>query len=110
MRRGGGMAGEIHEHRAALLDAGVGVCLLHDPLRPRLVQASIEDELGAMLGIVVGRDDRPPCEHLGETRDIVLAIAGAHTECVQLEDFAREILVQAAGAIDAGNGVRARWK
>jgi hypothetical protein len=67
------------------------------------VQAPIEDELCAMLGIVVDRDDRPPREHFGKTRDIALAVAGAHTQRVQLEDFACEILVEAAGAIDAGD-------
>src|SRR5262249_22722043 len=50
-------------------------------------------------------DDRPPREDLGETRDVALAVAGAYTERVQLEDLAREILVQAPGAIDAGDGI-----
>ncbi len=69
------------------------------------MQTAVENELGAVLGIVIGRDDRPSREHLGETRDVVLAVAGAHTERVQLQDLTREILVEAAGAIDAGHRV-----
>ena len=54
MGRSRRVAGELFEHRAALLDAGIGIGPVHDSLRSRLVQASIENEFGAVLGIVIG--------------------------------------------------------
>ena len=97
------MAGEVGEHGAALLDAVVGIGLVEHALRSRLVQARIEDELRAVLGIAGGGDDRPPREHVGETGDVVLGVAAAHAERMQLQDLAREVLVEPTGAIDAGD-------
>src|SRR5262249_10162261 len=44
----GRMAGDISQHGAALFDAGIDIGLVHDALRPRLVHAPVEDELGAV--------------------------------------------------------------
>ena len=55
-----------------------------------------------------GREHGPAGQHLGEARDVVLRVAAAHAERMQLEDLARQILVQPAVAIDAGDRVRAR--
>ena len=55
VRGGRGMRGQILQHGAALLDARVLVDLVQDLLRPRLVQAPVEGELAAVLGIVAGR-------------------------------------------------------
>jgi hypothetical protein len=54
MGRSRRVAGELFEHRVALLDAGIGIGPVHDSLRSRLVQASIENEFGTVLGIVIG--------------------------------------------------------
>ena len=67
------MAGEIGEHRAALLHAGVAIGFAEHGLRRRLVQARMEQELAAVVRVVAGRADRPAGDHLGEAGDIVLA-------------------------------------
>ncbi len=72
-----------------------------------LVQARIEDELTAALGIGAGLDQGPARQHIGERDDVVLGVAAAHAERMQLEDLAREILVETAGAVDPGDRVRA---
>ena len=105
MGRGRRIAGEVGQHRAALLDPGVRVSLVDHLLRPGLVHAFVEDELRAVLGIVVGRDDGPAGEHLGEIQNIDLGVAGANAERMQLKDLAREILIEPAGAIDTGDRV-----
>ena len=61
------------------------------------MQARIEGEFAAMLGIVARRHQRPAGEHIGEAGDVVLAVAGAHAERMQLEDLARQVFVEAAG-------------
>ncbi|MGY4326312.1 hypothetical protein ACVWWG_000726 [Bradyrhizobium sp. LB7.2] len=70
------------------------------------MQPRIEDELATVLGIVSGRNKRPSRQHIGKADDVVLAVAGTHAERMQLHDFARNVLVQAAAAVDAGNRVR----
>ena len=106
MRGGGGMHGEVAQHGAALFDAGVLVSLVQHLLRAGLVQAAIERELAAVLGIVARRKEGPAGEHVGEADHVVLGVDRAHAESVQLQDLAREVLVEAARAVDAGNGVR----
>ena len=69
------MAGEVAQHRTALLRALVGVDLAEHGLRSRLVQPPIEDELAAVLGIVEDGQEGPAREHLGESDHIVLGVA-----------------------------------
>ena len=52
------MRGQVAQHGAALLHAGILVDLVHDLLRPGLVQAAVERELATVLGIVAGRAGR----------------------------------------------------
>src|SRR5205807_5740194 len=49
---------------------------------------------------------RPSGDHLGEARDVVLCIPGAHAERMQLEDLAPEILVQPGLVDQAGDRLR----
>ncbi len=53
------------------------------------------------------RDHRPAGDDVGEARHVVLGVDGAHAERMQLEDFAREILVETALLPLAGDRVRA---
>ena len=99
------MPRQICKHGSALLDPGIGIGLAHHLLRARLMQALVEYELGAVLGIVVGGNDRPAGEHLGKTNHVVLGVAGAHAEGMQLEYLARQVLVETARAVDACNRV-----
>ena len=105
--RGRGMAREIGEHAAALLDAGVVVALADHGLRAGLVHARIEDEHAAALGVLPRRNDSPAGDDLGETGDVVLRVDAAHAERMQLENLARQILVEAAAAVLAGARIRA---
>ena len=58
-------------------------------------------------GLSPAGQEGPAGEHVGEADDVVLGVDGAHTQRMQLQDLAREVLVEAAGAIDAGDRVRA---
>src|SRR5438445_11139941 len=102
MLSGGGVAGEIAEHAAALIEARVGIGLANDRLRSRLMHARIESELAAAHRILRRQSNAPAGDDLGEGRDIVLGVDRAHPERMQLENLAREILVQTATAILAG--------
>ena len=63
------------------------------------------DEFAAVIGIRYGLADRPAGQDLGEIGDVVLRVGRAHAERVQFQDLARQILVEAAVAIDAGDRV-----
>ena len=97
MRRGRGMRGEIAQHGAALLHRLVVVGLSQHLLGAGLVQPRIEDEFAAVLGIVAGRHQGPSGEDVGEGDDVILGIAAAYAQRMQLENLAREILVEARG-------------
>ena len=58
-----------------------------------------EDELGAVVEVVRDREDGPAGQHLGEARDIVLRVAAAHAERMQLQDLACQVLVEANVAL-----------
>ena len=60
-----------------------------------------------MIGIGHGRQDGPAGQHLGEIDDVGLRVDRAHAERVQFQDLARQILVEAAVAVDAGDRIRA---
>ena len=100
------MCGEIAQHRASLLDRFVIVGLAQHLLRAGLVQARIEGEFAAVLGIVAGRHQGPSGQHIGEADDVILAVAAAHAQRMQLQNLAGEIFVEAAGAVDAGDRIR----
>ena len=82
------------------------VDLADDRLRPRLVHARIEHELAAVLRIGRRRNDGPAGQHLGEAGHVVLGVDRAHAERMQLEDLAREVLVQPARVDEAGDRFR----
>src|SRR6516225_7748232 len=100
------MPRQICEHGTALLDPSVGIGLADHRLFARLVQALDENKLPAMVGLAKPHP-RPPGEHFGETRDVVLRITGADAERVQLQNFASKVFVQALVAVDAGDRIRA---
>ena len=60
-----------------------------------------------MLGIVGRRHQGPSGQHVGESDDVILGVAAAHAERMQFQNFAGEIFVEAPGAVDAGDRVRA---
>ena len=89
------------------VDVRLRVDLADHGLRSRLVQARIEHELAAMLRIARRRNDGPAGQHLGEARHVLLRVDRAHAERMQLEDFAREVLVQPARVDEARDRLRA---
>lgn len=103
MGRGRRMRGKVTQHGAALLHILLLVTLAEHGLAAWLVQPRIEGELAAMLGIGARRHQRPAGQNVGEADDIILGVAGAHTELMQLHDLARKILVEAAAAVGAGD-------
>src|SRR5207244_3252537 len=90
-------------YRAPLLDPGVAISLSKHAVRAGLVHAPMEQELAAVIRIGVGRQHGPAGEHLRKAGDVLLRIGGAHAERMQLQNFAREILVETSAAIDARN-------
>src|SRR5262245_60710948 len=97
---------QICEHGATLIDPGLRIALAAHRLFGWLVTAPDDNELPAM-GALAKRYPRPPGEHFGETRDVVLRITGADAERVQLQNFASKVFVQALVAVDAGDRIRA---
>ena len=89
-----------------MFETVVAIVAAHHAFRPGLVQTRIEHELAAVLGILLRRHDAPAGDDLGEARDVVLRIAGAHTDGMQLENLARQIFVDALAAALAGDRVR----
>ena len=100
------MMRQIGEHGTPLLHARIGIDLAQHRERPRLVRALDEHEFAAALRVRPGRDHGPAGQHIGKARHVVLRVAAVNAERVQLEDLARQILVQALGLIDAGNRIR----
>ncbi len=70
------------------------------------MRALDEDEFAAAFGVRSGRDHRPAGQHIGKARHVVLRVAAVDTERVQLEDLARQVLVQALGLVDAAGRIR----
>src|ERR1700678_3995410 len=99
------MSGEISEHRTTLFHPDVAIGLAEDSLRTRLVQSRMIQKLATMVRICGGLIDRPAGDSLGEADDIVLVVAAAHAQRMELQDFAAEVLVDTAVAVDAGDGV-----
>src|SRR5207247_7867183 len=71
----------------------------------RLVAGAREEE-HAWLGHRVGEAaHRPTCQNIRQAGDILLGIAAIDTQRVQLENLAREILVEPPTAVAAGFAV-----
>src|ERR1700733_7112871 len=100
-----GMSGEISEHRTPLLHSGVAIGLAEYSLRTWLVEARMIQKPAAMVRIGGGIVDRPAGDSLGEADHIVLVVAAAHAQRMELQDFSAEVLVDTAVAVDAGDGV-----
>ena len=98
--RGRGMLGKVGQHCARLRNARLTVARAHDRLGAWLVRGVVERELAelAAAGKPVGAD-RPARECTRESGDVLLRVAAVHAERVQLENFARQVLVDAELAI-----------
>src|SRR5215471_16116525 len=86
------MPRQVCEHRMALIHPGVGIRLPEHSLFARLVEALDENELPAAIWLAEPYPG-PPGEHLGKVRDVVLRIAGADAERVQLQNLASKVFV-----------------
>ena len=104
--RGRGMARDIGQRRFALRDAVVLIDLAEQPLRPRLMRIGIEHEAAGRAELSLPPGKGPAGDDARQRGDVVLRIAAADAERMQLHDFAREIFVQAALAVFAGARVR----
>src|SRR5260370_25196999 len=82
------MPRQICENRTALIYPRVGIALADHSLFTRLVQALDENEFPAAIGHTK-RYPRPPGEHVGKARDVVLRKTGAGPKRVQLKNFTR---------------------
>ena len=106
--RRGRMHGQVSKDGFALLDATVCVTFAEHSLRAGLVHCSTKIEgpdRGAVVaaGIALVRD-RPAGDDLCERRDVGLRVTAVDAECVQLQDFARQILVEAEIALRGAAG------
>jgi hypothetical protein len=104
-----GAAREPAQDGERLPFAGSLVALAEDVARARLVQRRDEHEPARLDArtrrVRAGRAaDAPAGERAGELGDVVLAVAAAHAGRVQLEDLARQVLVEAALALGVGGG------
>ena len=100
-----GLAGEIVQRRLALLHAVVAIDLAHDGLVAGLVDAGQVAERHVVVRAHVAVD-APSGEDLGERDDVGLGVAGRDPDRVQLEQFARVVLVEAAAGALAVPAVR----
>ncbi len=110
--RGRGRGGEIVQYRKRLLFAGLIVLPVHDRPCSRLVQRLAKHELSGRGGIIAlgtrthaaHRADAPAGQRTGELGHVVLVVAAAHAERMQLHDLAGEVLVQAGLAVRMTHG------
>ena len=99
--------GDVGERRLALRDAVLPIDAAEQGRRPGSCALAIEDEGAGLAELAFAPDDRPAGQDVRELRDVGLAIAGADAHRVQFEDFARQILVEAALAIVPRLGIGA---
>jgi len=103
--RGRWMARKHAERRDRLVLAVLGEAPAEQELLPRLVGPLAKQEAPGIV-LVLARDG-PAGEDAREGGDVVLRIAAAHPQRVQLEDLARQVLVEPARALQALTGARA---
>src|SRR4051794_23963740 len=96
---GGGMAREVGQRRLALGYAGVLVDLPQQPLRAGLMRIGVERKSAGRAELAQAAGKGPAGDDARQRRHVVLAIAAADAERMQLHDLAREILVEAALAV-----------
>src|ERR1019366_10520325 len=97
--RGGGMARDIRQRRFALSDATVAVDLAEQPLRARLVRIGVKDKTAGRPELPLPSGKGPAGDDARQRRHVVLRVAAADPERMQLHDFAREIFVEPALAV-----------
>ena len=88
---------QIRQHRLALADTLLGVRLAQDDLWTRLVQIVAEIKAAGLSARkpALAPADRPPRDDLRETGYVGLAVAAVDSQGVQLEDFSRQIFIDA---------------
>src|SRR3954454_22818040 len=96
---GGGMPREVGQRRLALGYAGVLVSLPHQALRAGLMRVGVEYKSAGRAELALAAGKGPAGDDARQRCHVVLAVAAADAERMQLHDFAREILVQAALAV-----------
>src|SRR6185436_13617293 len=94
------MSGEVGEHCARLGHARLTVARAENRLGARLMRDVMKCELArlAAAGKSIGTD-RPAGERTRECGDVLLRVTAVYAERVQLENLAREVLVDAEFAI-----------
>ena len=102
-----GIGGEVAQHGASLLYRYVVVIISQHHLSAGFVQAGIEREFSTMLGIVAWRHQGPPGQYVGKRDHVFLGVAATHAQRMQLQNLASEIFIEAAGAVDARDRIRA---
>ena len=98
---------QVHEGGRSSRRPFLRVGLAQQLDRARLVRAGVEGEGAGLAEHARRPDDRPSRENAGESGDVGLAVAAADADRVQLQDFAAQVLVEAAVRALAGSRVRA---
>src|SRR3954451_22626132 len=104
--RGRGMPRDIGKRGLALRKARRLIGLAEQSLRPGLVRIGIEDEGAGRPELRLSPCKGPTRDDARERGDVLLRIAAADAERMQLHDLARQILVQPALAVLAGARIR----
>jgi len=104
------MTRDIGERFATLADISLSVRAAQNNLLARLVRIGVEDERARLTELPGAPGKCPAGDDAGKRRHVGLRIAAVHAECMQLENLAREILVQTAAGALAGRRIRADRK
>ena len=92
------MDGDVAQHRLALRHAFLRIALAEQMSRSGLMPFGIEHKARAgLIEVEHRRADGPAGEHARELGDVRLRVAAVHAQRMQLQDLAREILVQVPG-------------
>src|SRR4029077_16357954 len=106
MVRGRGMSREAEERGLALVETGIDIGRAEKALIARLMRVGEEDEGPRRAEAALGPDHGPARDDPGKRGHVILRIAAIHTERVELENLARQILVETTLAVLAGHGIR----
>src|SRR5690606_13400525 len=93
--RGGRVQRQVTQRALALLDTCFGIAAAEQGARARLVERGVEMELARLPATqpALLPAERPAGEDGGELAHILLRVTALHTQRMQLEDLAAEILV-----------------
>src|SRR6202012_3530955 len=93
------MPRDIGERGLALREAVILVDAAEQPLRPRLMRVGVEDETAGRAEFSLPSGKTPAGDDTRQRGDVVLGVAAANAERMQLHDLAGKIFIQPAMAV-----------